>query len=90
VDGVEDPVEMLEIVVSSVVSMSSLIEIMHLISRDRIEAARRLAEYNQRMLSMQGKIVPAGLFGELASSLGEGKCGERCRKALLKLFYLHI
>jgi len=90
VEGVEDPVEMLEIVVSTVDSVPSLIEIMHLISRDRIEAARRLAEHWQKELSERGLVVPAVLFGELASSLREGKCGERCRKALLKLFYLHV
>ena len=90
VEGVEDPVKMLEIVVSTVNSISSLIEIMHLIWRNRIETARRLAEYWQRMLSERGQVVPAGLFDELASSLGEGKCGERCKKALLKLFYLHV
>jgi len=90
VEGVEDPLEMLEIVVSRVSSTSSLVEIMHLISRGRVEAARRLAEYNQRMLSKRGRVVPAVMFGELASSLGEGKCGEGCRKALLRLFYYHV
>jgi len=81
---------MLEIVLSRVSSTSSLAEIMHLISRDRIEAAKRLAEYVQKAFSMRGEVVPAGLFGELVSSLEEGKCGERCRKALLKLFYFHV
>jgi len=90
VEGVEDPVEMLEIIVSTISSMSSLIEIMRLISRGRIEAVRRLAEHWQRELSERGLVVPAGLFGKLVSSLGEGKCGERCKRALLKLFYLHV
>jgi len=27
---------------------------------------------------------------KLISSLEEGKCDERCKKALLKLFYYHI
>jgi len=90
VEGVEDPLEMLEIVASSSDSASSLIEIMYLISRGRVEAARRLAEYVQKVFSVLGMVVPARLFGELASSLGEGKCGDNCKKALLKLFYLHV
>jgi len=90
IEGVEDPVEVLEIVVSRASGTSSLIEIMHLIWRDRVEAARRLAEYMQREICEQGKVVLAGLFSELISSLEEGKCNERCRKALLKLFYYHV
>jgi len=89
-EGVEDPVEMLEIAASTARSTSSLIEIMRLISRGRIEAAKRLAEYWQKELSEQEEVVLAGLFGELVSSLEEGECGERCRKALLKLFYSHV
>jgi len=27
---------------------------------------------------------------KLISSLEEGKCNEKCKKALLKLFYYHI
>jgi len=90
VEGIEDPVEMLELVVSTASSASSLIEIMRLISRGRVKAARRLAEYLQKVASELGMVVPAGLFGELVSSLEEGKCGDNCKKALLRLFYYHV
>ena len=86
----QDPLDIIEFTISIRSSHRSLIWIIDLILKGELNVAKALAEHWYNEFKNRRKNVPAELFRELASSLGHGDCDNRCKEAILKLFYYHI
>jgi len=89
-DDINDYRRIIE-VVALISNMATLFAgALRLISYGEFGKARAIAEYWYKRLDRDGEVQASQLWRELYESLGEGGCGNRCRKALQKLFFYTI
>jgi len=89
-DDINDYRQIIEVVASIGNTVTSFAEALRLISHGEFGKARAIAEYNYKLLNSAKHVQASQLWRELYEFLGEGECGDRCRKALQKLFFLTV
>jgi len=86
-DDINDYRQIIEVVALTSNTVTLFAEVLRLISHGEFSKARAIAEHTYNLLGNIGQVQESRLWRELYESLGEEGCGDRCRKALQKLFF---
>jgi len=87
---INDYGQITEVIVLINDTVASFAEALRLISHGEFGKARAIAEYRYKRLGKVGLVQASQLWRELDESLKEERCGDRCRKALQKLFFFIV
>ena len=88
-NDIENPREIIEAAVFIRNPLLSVVEVLKLITEKWLDKAKLVAMHWRDISRSQGLSEIMKLWDELVKCLEKGECGNDCKIALLKLFYIH-